>query len=273
MRLRSNAPFEPTSLNPRITIATYSDGRAVGYDPRSNSGFDVAGLSVSANDVIAYDRLGSLTWNGEEWREWVYAQVGLAVPSDEDEPVLPTFVPQGAPPAEAKKHRPGLSMLAVAAFLVAGCVGAFYLGTLMTPPAATGPLAQRPSPSPSEPARSASATSGIERDASDFVPAYVVVSSSVESGVGRVGNVLITSADAGSSVTRHRDICRAIAVREKFSVVRLFRTADAYVAMRDARFREENPEALPFGYLGIMVDDGTFYSSDELNGNTAIPRR
>lgn len=283
MRLRSNAPLTSGSLNHRTEIATYADGRTVGYDPRTGTGtgFDVAGIAVTVNDVIAYDRIGSLTWDSDTWREWTYMQVGLTVSDDELPSLgLPPGLPPGMPaplPGKVGALTGGQRPLRSAALRTGGAVvlavafaAAFVFGTFVTsPPRSSGAKTTDTVTAVSSDAARANAI--VQRDSASAVPAYVIVAAGVQPKLGLVGDVVVSPPDAEATTARRKTICTEIARREGFVVVRLFRTADAYVAMRDATFRAENPGAIRHGFLGILMKDGTYRTAEELNWNIAIP--
>lgn len=303
MRLRSNGSLAWGQIEARVEIATHVDAGAIGYDACADSPFDIAEMPLSINEIIAYDRAGELVWSSDEWRTWIYDRVGLSPDDDATTQAgweafdlgsgelavswsvgaKQSVVKSAAQLPARRLYGPAFVTVSIAV-AVLGAVSTIALGLAVTdaapPPTATSVFrggAVAPD-APGAVQTSAAATrkavpDAQSNEAATSVPAYILASTSVVRGVGRVGDVVVSQPDAGESVAYRRRICHEIARAEGLAVVRLYKTADAYVATRDTGFRTDNPAELRSGFLGMLLPDGTFRTGRQLDWSTEVPPR
>ena len=93
----------------------------------------------------------------------------------------------------------------------------------------------------------------IARAAAGDLPAYTVLFSvDLADGSGRMGNVLVPSLSRSTPISKRESVAKAIAGREGFVEVYLYRTEDAYKADMSSSYAKAHPDALKSGYLGML---------------------
>ncbi|GAB6283279.1 MAG: hypothetical protein STSR0008_20390 [Ignavibacterium sp.] len=100
----------------------------------------------------------------------------------------------------------------------------------------------------------------VNREAASGLPAYTIIDQVNLLSGGRYGDILITTYSKSTSKKLIEKVLRQIASKEGFTQAALYCTMDAYKANNSASFSKEHPNALNKGFLGMLNEDGTFYS-------------
>ena len=102
-----------------------------------------------------------------------------------------------------------------------------------------------------------------DRNETEVLPSYTVLSSTKKMSGGKFGDILIPSFSRKIPVKKRETIFRAISSKEGIEDVSFYSTNDAYKANISASFLKSHPDALRKGLLGLL-QGGKFTAGETL---------